>query len=79
MGGHAMLLLGITVVSILSAVLAAIGGPLWAAPVCFVSTFLGLLVLAALFLLVACLVVDKEKPQEKDSKFYRVMAKWYIQ
>ena len=74
-----MLLFGIAAISVLSAVWAAIGGPLWVAPVCFVSTFLGLLVLAALFLLVACLVVDKNKPQEKDSRFYRVMAKWYIQ
>lgn len=73
-----MLLLGITALSILSAVLSAIGGPIWVAPLSFVGAFLGLLVLAALFLLIACLVVDKEKPQEGSSKFYRGMAKVYI-
>lgn len=74
-----MLLLGITVVSVVCAILSAVFGQLWMLPVCFVGTFLGLLILAALFLLIACLIVDKDKPQEKDSKFYRVMAKLYIE
>ena len=74
-----MLLIIIAVLSLLSAVLAAFTGPIWLIPVSFVSSFLGLLILAVLFLLVACWVVDKEKPQEQDSKFYRTMAKWYIQ
>lgn len=73
-----MLLLTITAVSLICGILAAVFGQLWMLPVCFVGTFLGLLILAALVLLIACGVVDKEKPQEKDSKFYRRMAKWYI-
>lgn len=74
-----MLLMGIALLSLIAAVLAAIQGPVWMGLVCFAASFLGLLVLAALFLLVACLIVDQDKPREKDSKFYRQMAKLYIQ
>ena len=73
-----MLLLGIVVLSLLAAVLGAIGGPLWLAPVCFAGTFVGLVVLAALFLLVACQLVDKDKPQEQESIFFRRLAKAYV-
>lgn len=74
-----MLLLGIAVVSVIAAVWAAITGPLWMAPVCLVGTFLGLLLLAALFLVIVCVLVDKDKPQEKESKFFHRLAKVYIQ
>lgn len=74
-----MLLLGIALVSLVAAVIAAVSGPIWMGLVAFAGSFLGLLVAAALFLLVACLVVDKNKPQEQDSKFYRILAKLYIQ
>lgn len=37
------------------------------------------LVLAFAFLWVACAVVDQNKPQEKDSKFYRTVAGLYIE
>lgn len=52
---------------------------LWVLPVSFLGSFLALVIVAFLFLLVACAVVDPDKPREKDSKFYRTMAKLYIQ
>lgn len=74
-----MLLLGIGLLSLILAVIGAIQGPVWMALVWFVGSALALLVIAALFLILACLAVDKNKPQEHSSKFYRVMAKWYIE
>ena len=47
---------------------------LWVLPVTFLGSFLLLAGLAFLVLLIACAVVDPDKPQEKDSKFYRVMT-----
>lgn len=44
---------------------------LWILPVGFLGSFLGLLILAFLFVWVASLLVDTSKPQEEDSKFYR--------
>lgn len=74
-----MLLKGITALSVIVAVLLCIGGSLWLLPLYFVGAFLSLLVLAFLFALVACQIVDKEKPQETDSLFYRELARVYIQ
>lgn len=51
---------------------------LWMAPVSFLGSFLSLFLLAALFLLVAGLCVDKNKPQEHDSCFYRALLGLYI-
>ena len=51
---------------------------LWALPLGFVGGFLGWLVLAFLFLWAVCAVVDQNKPQEKDSRFYRAVAGLYI-
>ena len=47
---------------------------LWLLPLCVIGSALGLAVLWFLVLWFACLVVDLEKPQKKDSKFYRVFA-----
>ena len=73
-----MIMVGLLVLSLLAAVPAVIGGSIWGALIAFVGTFLGLLILAALFLIIACALVDQEKPQETESKFFRGMAKWYI-
>lgn len=78
-----MLLGGITVLSLLSAVLTCLGSGLglhwlWVAPLSFLGSFLGLLIFAFLFLLVACLIVDTKKPREHDSPFYRTMMHLYI-
>ena len=47
---------------------------LWAAPLSFVGTFLGLLILVFLVLWIAALCVDQKKPQEKDNTFYRLLV-----
>lgn len=52
---------------------------LWVLPVSFAAGFLGLLLLAGLFLVIACAVVRTDIPQEKDSPFYRQMAGAYIE
>ncbi len=44
---------------------------LWVLPVTFAGTWLGLGLLFFLFLWGACALVDTQKPQETDSKFYR--------
>ena len=74
-----MLLTGILLVSLVMAVLGAIQGHIWIGLLWFAGSFLTLLVAAVAFVLIACLVVDKNKPQETDSKFYRFLAKMYIQ
>ncbi len=74
-----MLLIGIVLISLILAVIGAVIGPVWMGLVWFAGSLVGLLAAAVLFLLVACALVNKEKPQETDSKFYRVMAKLYIQ
>ena len=52
---------------------------LWLLPVSFAGVFLGLVVLGFLFLLYLCKRVDQDVPQEKDSRFYRVVADLIIQ
>lgn len=49
-------------------------GWLWQLPLWMLGSALGLLVVYFLVLWVASLFVDTEKPQEKDSKFYRVLV-----
>ncbi len=74
-----MLLKMITAMAAVLAVLGCVFGSVWLLPVYFVGAFIGLLVLAALFVLVACLVVDKETPQEQESKFYRWLVKLAVE
>ena len=78
-----MLLGGMTLLSLLTAVFACIGSGLglhwlWVAPVSFLGCFLSLVIVAFLFLLVVCLCVDMDKPQEHDSRFYRTLLDLYI-
>lgn len=77
-----MLLGGMTVLSILAAVSACICSGvglhwLWVLPLSFAGSFLGLVVLAFLFLWISCLLVDQNKPQEHDSRFYRTLINLY--
>ena len=51
---------------------------LWLLPVLAFGLWLGLLVLAFLFLWLLCELVDTDKPQEHDSKFYRFVTMLYI-
>ena len=78
-----MLLCGMTVISLLTAVFSCIGSGvgvhwLWVAPASFVGSFLGLVIAAFLFLLIVTMCVDMKKPQEKDSRFYRVVIDLYV-
>ena len=68
-------------ISVLTAVGICVGsgafeaaGWLWVLPVSFVGTFLGLVILLFLLMLVMAAAVDMDKPQEKDSAFYRAVA-----
>ena len=76
-----MLLKGIAVSSaLISAILLAAGvlSPVQAL-LCFAAGFLGLLLLAFVFLWFCCALVDMDKPQEHDSKFYRRIMYLYIE
>ncbi len=78
-----MILGGITLISALMCLGVCMGSGwglqlLWLAPVSFLGSFLGLLILAILFLMVLCLFVDQKKPQKHDSRFYRVMVDLYV-
>ncbi len=53
-------------------------GFLWLLPVSFAGAFLILTVLALLFLLLVTMPVDPDKEREKDSAFFRFLAKIYI-
>ena len=52
---------------------------LWLLPVSFAGAFLTLTVLALLFLLLVTLPQDPDKQREKDSTFFRFLAKIYIE
>lgn len=80
-----MLLATFCVLSLVIAVaICAAGGAfgslawLWVLPVSFLGGFLGLLVLAFLFLCLVCAFVKMDEPQEHDSKFFRRLAEVYV-
>ena len=52
---------------------------LWAMLAGFAACFLGLTLIAFLFLLAVCQFVDLDKPQQKDSKFFRTIMYPYIE
>ncbi len=51
---------------------------LWVLPVSFLGGVVLWTLVAFGIILLACAVVDPDKPQEKDSKFYRTMADWIV-
>ncbi len=76
-----MLLVVIALVSLLASVGICWGGGLFAAgswplwlPVSWLGCFLGLGLCFFLVLWIACALVDQNKPQEKDSAFFRTLA-----
>lgn len=73
-----ILLTSITVFALLCAVIAGVCGGLVAAVLALIAGWIGGLVLVLLFLVIACAVVDMEKEQTSDSKFYRSIAHLYI-
>ena len=81
-----MLLSLILAASLLSSVGACLGGGcfgslawLWVLPLSFAGCFLGLLVLALLFLVAVILPLDSKAQRTDDSRFYRTLANWYIE
>ena len=65
---------------LLSALLFALGDMvLLVLPLLFIAFYLGLALLALGFLWFICRLVDYEKPQEHDSKFYRAVMYVYIE
>ena len=53
-------------------------GWIWQLPCIFAGSVLCLVLLAFVFLLIICGIVDQKKPQEKDSKFYRMVLHLYV-
>lgn len=53
-------------------------GRWWLMPLAAVGLWLALLLLSAAFLLLVCAFVDQRRPQEKESPFFRCLAKQYI-
>ena len=51
----------------------------WLIPILYLGFSLGLLGLAFLFLWLLSAMVDMDKPQEHDSKFYRTVMNWYVE
>lgn len=51
---------------------------LWLLPVGFLGGFLLLALLAFIFLVVICSLIDTEKPREEDSPWFRTMILWYV-
>ena len=49
-------------------------GWLWLLPVCFLGSLVALAVLFFVFLWILSALVDTDKPQEKDNKFYRIVV-----
>ena len=74
-----MLLIGITLLALLGAVGAFFCEGILAGLLAFVGGWIGWLVVAALVLLVATAVVDKDKEEENDSKFYRVLTHLFLE
>ena len=78
-----MLLSGMTALSALAALMACLNSGwglhwLWVVPLSFLGCFLGLVITAFLFLLIACLFVDQNREQKHDSRFYRTLLDLYI-
>ena len=73
-----MLLKSITVLSAILAVLECLGN-FWLIPLAFAGNFLGLMLLAFLFLVVVSYQVDQDKEQERDDPFYRWVVAVYVE
>ena len=77
-----MLLKGITVLSVILAVLETIGGAIWVLPLHFIRYFAILFAAAFVFLVVVSYGMPRgelEKEREKDSPFYRWVVAVYVE
>lgn len=66
----------IAVILLLSLVIALLVD--WLFPVSFILAFLGVVILAFAFLWFVCAIIDPNKPQKHDSRFYRTVVTLYI-
>ena len=74
-----MLLSVLTLLSLLSAVATGIGtGRVLYGILSFAGTFVALMALAFVVFFILCQIVDPQKPQNEDSKFYRRMIHLYV-
>ncbi len=60
-------------------VFACLDAALWLLPLFFAGFYLILLILVWVFLWICCALVEMEKPQEEDSKFYRTIVYPYVE
>ena len=74
-----MLLKLIAILSAVFAVMECLGGNLWLLPLAFIGNYLGLGLLAFLFLVVVSYAVDQNQEQEKDDPFYRGVIAVYVE
>ena len=74
-----MLLKGITLISLILAVLGGFWGSWWMLPVYFLGSFGGLFLLAFVFLLVVCYCVPESRDKDSDSPFYRRVIAVYVE
>ncbi|MBO7251479.1 MAG: 1-acyl-sn-glycerol-3-phosphate acyltransferase [Oscillospiraceae bacterium] len=76
-----MLLKTITGLSALVSILLymSLSFSLWLLPAVFAGLWLALALIAFGFLCLVCALVDLDKPQEQDSKFYRIVMYIYIE
>ena len=73
-----MLLGSIAGISVILAILRTLGNPFWVLPLYFVVSWAELAVLALALLFAMSALVDLDKPQEKDNKFYRLIMYLYV-
>ena len=59
--------------------LACLNAPLWVLPLLYILCLVVFVLLAGAFLLLICAVVDIQKPQHEDSRFYRAALYLYIE
>ncbi len=74
-----MLLKGITIGAVILAAVTAVLHTVWLLPVYFLGYFAALFLLAVLYCAVICAAVDRKKPVEQDSPFYRANMYVYVE
>ena len=70
-----MLLTILAILSLITAIPLCMISSFWLLPVYLIGVFLFLLLAVTGFLLLVCALVDKDKPQEKDSQFFRLLMR----
>lgn len=74
-----MILKVCAILGAIAALINCIGGNFLMLPLYFAGSFLTFFLVAVLFCVVACALVDMDKPVEKESKFYRAIMYPYVE